>query len=187
MSTQPLEGAIKATGAVLARVTPEQLESDTPCASWKVRDLINHIVGGQRFFATMARGEPIDAEAREHDWSAGDFAADFESGAKECLAAFSEPGAMEKIMHLPFGDMPGSAFLGIAATDTFVHGWDLAKATGQDTNLDPELAGALLGGARMFIQDSFRGNEPLPFGAEQQAPEGSGSADQLAAFLGRVV
>ncbi len=185
MSTQPLEAAIKSTGAVLARVTKEQLESDTPCASWKVRDLINHIVGGQRFFAASVRGEPFNPG--EHDWSAGDFVADYESGAKECLAAFSAPGVREKIVHLPFGDMPGAAFVGIAATDTFVHGWDLAKATGQDTNLDPQLADALLGGAKMFIQPTFRGNEPLPFGPEQQAPEGAGSADQLAAFLGRAV
>ena len=28
--------------------------------------------------------------------------------------------------------------------DTFQHGWDLAKATGQDTDLDPELAAGLL-------------------------------------------
>ena len=184
MSTQPLEAAITATSAVLRGVDADQLESDTPCASWKVRDLINHIVGGQRFFTAMVRGEAVDPSAEQPDWSAGDFVAEFDHGAKETVAAFSEPGVMEKIVHLPFGDMPGAAFVGIAATDTFVHGWDLAKATGQDTNLDPELASALLGGARMFIQDAIRGDEPMPFGPEQSAPANAGSADQLAAFLG---
>ncbi len=187
MSTQALEAAIASTRAVLGGVTEDQLESSTPCASWKVRDLINHIVGGQRFFAAMASGEPFDPGATQTDWSSGDFVADFESGAKECVAAFSAPGVMEKVLHLPFGDMPGVAFVGLASTDTFVHGWDLAKATGQETNLDPQLATTLLGGAKAAIQDSFRGPEPSPFGPEQQAPAGAGSADQLAAFLGRMV
>jgi uncharacterized protein (TIGR03086 family) len=88
---------------------------------------------------------------------------------------------------LPFGTMPGSAFVGIAATDTFVHGWDLAKATGQNTDLSPDLAAGLLVGAKAFIQDGIRGDEPMPFAAEQQAPAGASSADQLAAFLGRKV
>jgi len=91
-------------------------------------------------------------------------------------------------MHLPFGDMPGSAFVGIAATDTFTHGWDLAKATGQPTDLAPDLAAGLLGGVRTSIPDSFRGPDgKAPFGAEQVAPAGSSNADQLAAFLGRTV
>jgi uncharacterized protein (TIGR03086 family) len=185
MSAQPLEAAIASTRSVLGGVSNDELEAATPCASWQVRELVNHIVGGQRFFAAMARGEEF--KPGQEDWCAGDFAADFDAGATECLAAFAAPGAMEKIMHLPFGDMPGAAFVGIAATDTFVHGWDLAKATGQDTNLDPELAAGLLVGAQAFIQESFRGNEPMPFGPQQQAPPGASPADELAAFLGRVV
>jgi uncharacterized protein (TIGR03086 family) len=77
--------------------------------------------------------------------------------------------------------------LGLAITDTFVHTWDLAKATGQSTDLAPELAAVLLEQARASIQDSFRGPEGAPFGAEQTAPEGASNADRLAAFLGRSV
>ena len=46
MSTQPLEQAIAATRQVLAEVTADQLDDPTPCSSWSVRELINHIVGG---------------------------------------------------------------------------------------------------------------------------------------------
>ena len=69
--------------------------------------------------------------------------------------------------------MPGSAFVGIAATDTFTHGWDLAKATGQSTDLAPQLAAGLLAGAKQFISDAIRGPEPMPFAAEQPAPPGN--------------
>ena len=94
---------------------------------------------------------------------------------------------MTKMLTLPFGQMPGSAFVGLAATDTFTHGWDLAKATGQSTDLDPELAAQLLAGAKQAISPAFRGPEPKPFGPEQTAPAGATNADQLAAFLGRTV
>ena len=183
MTTEPLEQAIASTRAVLTGVSKEQLNDDTPCAAWKVSDLINHIVGGQYFFEACAQGAP--PAGSETDFSATDFVSAFDEGARRSVAAFSADGVMEKTLSLPFGQMPGSAFLGIAATDTFTHGWDLAKATGQDTNLSPELAAQLLAGAKAFISPAFRSPEGNPFGLEQQAPAGASTADQLAAFLGR--
>lgn len=94
---------------------------------------------------------------------------------------------MGKTISLPFGDMPGAAFVGLASTDTFVHGWDLAKATGQSTDLDSDLAAALLAQSRQSISDAFRSPEGAVFGLEQTAPDGATNADQLAAFLGRTV
>ena len=185
MATEALEQSIAATRAVLTGVQKTQLDDPTPCAAWKVSDLINHIVGGQHFFTAMVHGEPPSGS--ETDFSATDFVSAFDAAAKDCVAAFNEPGVMEKTLTLPFGQMPGAAFVGIAATDTFTHGWDLAKATGQQTDLAPELAGQLLAGAKMFISPGFRSPEGNPFGLEQDAPAGSGNADQLAAFLGRAV
>jgi uncharacterized protein (TIGR03086 family) len=83
--------------------------------------------------------------------------------------------------------MPATALLGLATTDTFTHAWDLAKATGQDTDLAPEMAAQLLAASREAIQPAFRSEEGTIFGFEQEAPEGASNADQLAAFLGRTV
>lgn len=83
--------------------------------------------------------------------------------------------------------MPGAAVMGLSATDTFAHAWDLAKATGQSTDLNPELAAALLDQSRQAISANFRGPEGAPFGAEQECPEGACNADRFAAFLGRSV
>jgi uncharacterized protein (TIGR03086 family) len=105
--------------------------------------------------------------------------------AQRAVAAFDAPGAQEKIIKLPFGEFPGSGFMGLATTDTFQHGWDLAKATGQSTDLDPELAAQILEGAQQSIPDQFRGDEPMPFGPKVEAPAGATNADKLAAFLGR--
>jgi uncharacterized protein (TIGR03086 family) len=185
MATELLEQAIATTRGVLVNVSKDQLGDDTPCAQWKVSDLVNHIVGGQYFFESGALGAP--PAGGDTDFSAGDFVAAFDEGAQRCVAAFSTDGVMDKMLTLPFGQMPGSAFVGLATTDTFAHGWDLAKATGQDTDLAPELAAQLLVGARQAIQPAFRSEDGAVFGLEQTAPDGACSADQLAAFLGRTV
>lgn len=185
MTTEPLEQAIASTRGVLAGVTKQQLGNDTPCAKWKVSDLINHVVGGQYFFEAGANGTSPDGG--ETDFAATDFVSAFDEVAARCLTAFRAEGVMERTLTLPFGQMPGSAFLGLAATDTFTHGWDLARATGQDTDLDPDLAALLLTGARQSLMPAFRSEDGDVFGPEKTAPEGACNADQLAAFLGRTV
>ena len=185
MATEPLEQAIATTRTVLTGVSKEQLAESTPCAQWKVSELINHIVGGQYFFAGAARGEaPTPGET---DFSATDFVAAYDEGAQQAIAAFQADGVMEKTLTLPWGQMPGSAFMGIASIDTLAHGWDLAKATGQDTDLAPELSAGLLQGAKAAISPAFRSEDGAVFGPEQSAPAGASNADQLAAFLGRKV
>jgi uncharacterized protein (TIGR03086 family) len=184
MGTEQLEQAIATTRSILVGVTKQQLGDETPCANWKVSDLVNHIVGGQYFFEASVKGEPLEGET---DFSATDFVSAFDDGSERCLAAFRTDGAMDKMLTLPWGQMKGSAFAGLSATDTFTHGWDLARATGQNTDLAPSLATTLLAGAKQAIAPAFRNPEGNPFGPEQTAPDGSSAADQLAAFLGRKV
>ena len=191
MGTELLSQAFTSTSGVLAGVSATDFEKATPCASWQVRDLINHVVGGPRWYASFAvtgappsDGSPEDAE----DFSAGDFKAVFASDSTRCVAAFSADGAMERTMRLPFGDLPGSVYVNIATVDTFAHGWDLARATGQSTDLNPELAAQLLAFSRAALPDAFRGPEgEAPFGLRASASAGAPMADQLAAFLGRQV
>jgi uncharacterized protein (TIGR03086 family) len=190
MSTEALAQAFADTRTVLVNITPEQLDLPTPCASWKVRDVVNHIVGGSQWFAaTVSAGEsPVIEESDFSGLADGDFVAEFDKGVAASVAAFGAPGAQEKMVTLPFGTMPGSAFMGLATTDTFTHGWDVAKATGQSTDLDPALAEQLLARSKAAIQDAFRGEDgTMPFGPEQPAPDGASAADRLAAFLGRKV
>jgi uncharacterized protein (TIGR03086 family) len=187
MATGPYEQAAGVTKGLLANVKPEQLDDPTPCASWQVRDLVNHLVGGSYFFAAAARGESFGDGGDAPDFASGDFQAAYEEGSKQASAAFAAPGAMERMVKVPFGEFPGAAWMGLATTDTFAHAWDLAKATGQDTDLEPELAEQLLAGARQTISDEIRGEEPMPFAAEKDCPDGASAADRLAAFLGRTV
>ena len=184
MSTQPLQAASAVARGVLANVTSEQLSLPTPCSSWDVAELVNHLVGAQYFFAAGVTGTP---PGESPDFASGDFVQAFDEGSAACINAFGADGVMEQMLTLPFGTMPGAAFMGLATTDTFQHAWDLAKATGQDTNLAPELATSLVAQAKSNISENFRGPEGAPFGPEQTSTDDANPADQLAAFLGRAV
>lgn len=187
MSTQGLERAYARTRSILVNVTPEQLSAPTPCRSWQVRDLLNHLIGATFFYAetlnTGAAPSPVEA-----DFSSGDLIATYDEAADRALTAFAAPGTEEKTVTLRLGPLPGRVFMGIAATDVLVHGWDLARATGQPTDFEPELAEQLLDGARALLQPSLRGDDgKAPFGLEQPAPADACASDRLAAFLGRRV
>lgn len=187
MATEMLQRAFAVTRSVLANVKTDQLDDPTPCASWTVRDLLNHMIGGTQFFAgAMSTGSAPQRDSR--DLTGGDIVASYDDGMAQVIAAFGAPGAQERMVTLWFGTIPGAAFMGLATTDTFLHGWDLARATGQSADLDPELASQLLENARAVVQPAFRGDDgTAPFGPEQVPPAGATAADRLAAFLGRAV
>jgi hypothetical protein len=64
------------------------------------------------------------------------------AGAEMLERACAPPAA---IREMPIGGMPGSVFVCIAAGDVFTHSWDLARATGQPSDLDPGTRGAPAG------------------------------------------
>ena len=188
MSTDVLERAFATTRKIVAKVTPDDLDKPTPCASWDVRALVNHIVAGSHWFAssTNAGVAAEGGDAAGTDFTAGDLTASYDEGIKASLAAFSAPGAQEKMVKLPFGEFPGAVFMGLATNDTFVHGWDLAKALGQPLDIDPEMAAQLLEQVRATIPDQFRGPDgQAPFGPVVECHDSLPAASRLAAFLGR--
>ncbi len=182
-----LDQAFESTLTVLATVKRSQLDASTPCASWDVRALINHFVGTARWWASTVtvagEGEIADA-----DYASGDFVAAYEQSIQIAVTAFEADGALEKMVMLPFGEFPGAVVRGFAALDQFAHGWDLARAIGHRTDLDPGLAAGLLSQSRTAITGALRGPDgQAPFGPVLEAPAAAGPADQLAAFLGRPV
>jgi uncharacterized protein (TIGR03086 family) len=178
-----LNQALQSTLAVLTKVGPGDLDAATPCASWDVRALVNHFVGTARWWAALAGGQDAAAAA---DYTAGDIVAAYEESSRLAVAAFAVEGALDKTVLLPFGEFPGAVLRDLAATEQFIHGWDLARAIGYPAALDPELASWLLSRARLVITEAYRGPDGQAlFGPVAEAPAGAGPADQLAAFLGR--
>lgn len=191
MDVGTLERALGLARQTLLNVRPEAYGDPTPCASWDVGDLINHLIGATYWFAgvvdagTATPGDDDHSEVAEY--IAADPLAALDEGARRAVAAFSAPGVLDRMVRLPFGDMPAPVFLALAVNDVFTHTWDLAKATGQPTDLDPAIAGELLEIAKVAIGPEFRGPEEAgaPFGPEVPVSPDASPADRLAAFLGR--
>ncbi|HET9876603.1 MAG TPA: TIGR03086 family metal-binding protein [Mycobacterium sp.] len=165
---------------VLANVASGQFGAPTPCSEWTVGDLIEHVLGGNERVGQWA-GDHEQPPVRPDD-----LAEAHRAGASAAQEVFARPDGMTALFELPFGQVPGSVFIGMRSTDVLTHAWDLATATGQPTDLDPELATQLLAAARERVQPDFRG-PGKPFGEEQACPPDRSPADQLAAFLGRKV
>jgi uncharacterized protein (TIGR03086 family) len=184
-SLELLERTLAQTGAIVARVRPEQATLPTPCASWDVRALVNHVVHDlEQFTETVHGGEwaPQDTDAIGDDWAGA-----YRRAASGLLAAWRRPGALELPVRLPFGEFPGTWRLGQQITDLTVHGWDIAKATGQPTDLDPEVGRLALDWGRENLKPEFRGDEASgqSFGFEVAVADDAPLYDRLAAFFGR--
>ncbi len=111
----------------------DDLDAETPCPEWRVRDLMNHMLDTQGYFAGAARGEEVSPPApTPPSLLTDDPSADFERAANEVVDAYSQEGVIEKT---------GPA-LGIAFSDQLLHGWDLARATKQDATMPEGLAQA---------------------------------------------
>ncbi|HLI56645.1 MAG TPA: TIGR03086 family metal-binding protein [Actinomycetota bacterium] len=187
MDADSFARAVHSSRPVLAAVRPEQLDDPTPCVSWKVRDLINHMVQAPEFAATVASTRDFSnhrGDAADH--ASGDYLAAYDAATERALEAFRSEGAFEGTVKMPFGDLPAAAFATIATGDAFVHGWDLAKATGQAATLDPALAEELLVEVEPLMPEGFRGADgEAPFGPRVEVADDAPAADRLAGFLGR--
>jgi len=188
MDAESFARAVRSSRPVLVAVRPEQLDDPTPCASWKVRDLINHMVQAPEFAATVAGTRDFsNHRGEEVDHAAGDYLAAYDTATGRALDALRGEGALEGMVKMPFGELPAAAFATIATGDAFVHGWDLAKATGQAAgDLDPALAEELLVEVQPLMPDNFRGADGVtPFGPRVEVADDAPAADRLAGFLGR--
>ncbi len=166
---------------VIAAVKPDQFDHPTPCTTWTVRQVINHIVTGNLFFASIVSGGPRPDRSRDH--LGDDPVGAFREAVRHLRAAFAGEGVLARTYDTPIGPGPGPLLVRMRVNEMFVHAWDVAKATGQSTDLDPQLAEHCLAGFRAvpFIP---RG-EGTAFGVEQEPPAGATAADRLAAFVGR--
>jgi uncharacterized protein (TIGR03086 family) len=176
------------TTKIVDGIQADQLGNTTPCTEWTVRDLLNHITGGATMFAVAAEQgscpDELFGQLVGGDNLGDDYRGAWKAASQRAVAAFDIPGTMEKMVKLPFGEMPGEVALNIAVFDVTTHATDLSKATDQSAPPTELLETALAVGKQMITAD-FR--VPGVFGPEQPAPAGAPVADRLLDFAGRTV
>ena len=141
MDGTDLERAHAQFRSVLARVSDDQWELQTPCSEWGVRALVDHVIDGERFATLLLEGASTEdaGGAFEAPDPSRDARAAFDEAAMASAAAFAAPGVAERTIHHPIGDISGAQFVAMRTGDVGIHAWDLARATGTDETLDPVL------------------------------------------------
>jgi uncharacterized protein (TIGR03086 family) len=182
--TEQLDTIIPELGRLVAGVRRDQMTDPTPCAKWTVRDLLAHLASGGRMFAEVFRGGAVQDLSNPDPAVLGDDpAAAYDAAFADFTAATRAPGATDITIALPFGPIPGEAFLRLAAFDLLVHGWDVATATGQRYAPPPELVTEADAFARQAVGPEARAAGM--FGPEIDAPAGASTLEALVAFAGR--
>ena len=95
----------------LAAVPADRWGDQSVCGEWTVKEVADHIVGGNRFAVALLDGATTE-EAMTAALAAsfeGDAVERFDESAAAQLSAFEADGALDRIVHHPAGDMPGAA------------------------------------------------------------------------------
>ena len=164
-------------GAVVANIGPDELDNQTPCDAFTVRGVLEHMVVGATMFTAAIRGE----EPGEADTS--DLLGAFQPVVLgDLFDALREPGAMERTIAAPFGEVTGDTFARFLVFDGLVHGWDMARATGQPYEPPAELVAAADAFARQAI-DPLRDGDT--FAEAVEPPADATPIERLAAYSGR--
>jgi uncharacterized protein (TIGR03086 family) len=180
--TEQLSQIIPALKGLVGTIWHGQLESPTPCEDFDVHGVIDHMIVGGGSFAPMFRGEtPTTVVAPfVYGWVP---AKEFSATMDDLLAAVQSPGALERTIPSPFGEVPGETFARFVAVDGLLHGWDLAQATGQPWEPSAELVEAVEAFALVAISDEMRAAGA--FKPALPAPADATPLERLVAFSGR--
>jgi uncharacterized protein (TIGR03086 family) len=156
----------------------------TPCPTWDVRALVNHVVAEDLWTPPLMAGGTVDqvGDRFEGDVLGHDPVAAARAAADAAVAATAEALAAGRTVHLSFGDTTAEEYAYQLASDHVIHGWDLAVATGGDADIDPDLVEAL---AVWFADREELYRAAGAIGDRPEDDDSSDPQDRLLAAFGR--
>lgn len=160
---------------------------DTPTAlpAWSVRALVNHLVNEERWAPALFAGATVEqvGDRFDGDLLGADPIVTFDEAASTALRTVRADGAMERTVHLSFGDRPGSEYALQLAADHLVHAWDLAHALGTDERLDEDVVEVLL---EWYVRETEELYHQIGvIGPRVDVPAAAGAQAQLLGRFGR--
>jgi uncharacterized protein (TIGR03086 family) len=187
-----LDPAAREVIRLLDGVAAEHLAGPTPCADTSVAALLDHLMGLSLAFTWAARKTPAaqggggsgpgrpTAEHLDPDWRTV-----LPRRLGELVEAWREPAAWEGITEAGGVRMPGEQ-MGVVALDELVlHGWDLARATGQPFRCDPASTAAVLAFTTAAARPENMAKRDGLFGPVVDVPEDAPAFDRALGFAGR--
>ncbi|HEX3926084.1 MAG TPA: TIGR03086 family metal-binding protein [Streptosporangiaceae bacterium] len=170
---------------VVGAISPGQQDGPTPCTEYTVSQLRDHVLGWLTNFAdgfADPGGQAPQADISEYH-TAADPAAEVRSASARLGQALRN-GAAQRPLRLGEAAMPGEMALGMILWEYQVHGWDLARATGQKWSPPAKAAQASLSFAPAMLTDDYQG-QGKAFAPPVDVPAGAPPLDRLLGLSGR--
>ncbi|MGI8868307.1 MAG: TIGR03086 family metal-binding protein [Mycobacteriales bacterium] len=188
MTTSPITTAdqlkpvLSRLADVVDGVSEQRLDAQTPCHDWDVAALRDHVA---RWLTTFADGY-ADPDGKAPDASALSVEP---TGATVRAAAAKldeavRSGAGDRALWLGQSSMPGDMALSMILWEYVVHGWDLARGTGQDWRPNGGAVDASLEFAPGMLSPDYQG-EGKAFAPRVDIPKDAPSLDRLLGLSGR--
>lgn len=173
---------------VAARVRDDQLDAPTPCPEYRVRHLLGHLVGLTLAFRDAARKDLGPSTSTNPGATVPDVADDWRTtlpkNLHELAEAWRAPGAWDGMTQAGGVTFPASVAGMVALNEVVIHGWDLARATGQDYAVDR----ASLESCRAMFAPAAEADDPEEpglFGPAVAVPADAPLLDRVIGLSGR--
>ncbi|AQW49394.1 TIGR03086 family metal-binding protein [Streptomyces violaceusniger] len=166
-------------------IRPNQWDDPTPCAEWTVRDLVNHLAVEQMWVPALVReGASVadQSNALEGDLLGDDPVATWDVVVAAARDAFREPGALDRMVELSYGECPATHYCAQMTADAAVHAWDLSRAIGAEERIPKPLVDFSVREVAPYAADL---EESGLFAAPVEPPSGADAQARLLALLGR--
>ena len=137
MTVPDLEPASCRLAALLPGVPDSALDAPTPCADTTVAALLDHIMGLAEGLRASARKEPTEAPVASAEHLDPRWRELLPPRLDALVAAWREPGAGEGTTTAGGIELPAAEVAAVTLDELVIHGWDLARATGQPYEPDP--------------------------------------------------
>lgn len=136
-----LEPAAQQMARLLDNLRDDQLAGQTPCPDYTLGTLVDHVDGLSKAFAEAATKDltTLTGQAPSPDASRLDdtWRARVPAQLSALAEAWRDPAAWEGMTRAGGVDLPGAAAGQVALNELVIHGWDIARASGQDFACDP--------------------------------------------------
>jgi uncharacterized protein (TIGR03086 family) len=189
MAMVDLGPATSAVISLLDGVTDESLTAPTPCDGTSVAGMLDHLMGLSLAFTWGARKAPegsssgsprASAESLPPDWRAV-----LPRRLDELAEAWRDPAAWQGTTSVAGVSMPGEQMGVVALDEVVMHGWDLARATGQPFSCDPASAEAVLQFTAIAAQPENAAMRDGLFGPVVAVPDDASTFDKALGLAGR--
>ncbi|MGP3967914.1 TIGR03086 family metal-binding protein [Streptomyces sp. 6N223] len=183
-----LEPVARELAGLLDGVPEEAFGAATPCPGYAVRDLLGHLLGLTAVFTAAARKDlgpqtATDPGSLPPPPLTGDWRERLRRQLDELVAAWRDPAAWEGETQAGGVALPGAVAGLVALNEVLLHGWDLARATGQPYGCDDASARASMELLSQETSDEARAG--TGFGRVVPVPEDAPLLDRAVGLSGR--